>query len=301
MGFLIIIVILGLYFYLPQQLKMLQSNKWLWAWYHFIQKYAASLKPLSIIAFFAPFVVVAWIVLPLIEHRFLGIFYLVLLVLLLAFSVGRKNLEELFQNYIAQWKQGQGASELDELFDGEKIEIDNDQHLHLAARQQLLYQSLEQLFCTVFWFAITGLLIPLVYRVLHLLYDRNTANVNAQLDVVEIPLLSPDTMKKCIAILEWLPMQVFAFLLNFVADKKGHGFDALLNSLLSLQFSDISAQLHKTATQTLDLMPIADLINGQEVENFYPQAEQELRDLRNNVIRVFVLFVCVCAVLSILF
>ena len=301
---------MAIYYFWPERVRFLRQDQALLSWKDFLSaqvKKFTFLEPVYVFAFLFPPLLIVSLALCLLEQRFLGVLYLVLSLVLFIWALGRLDIREQFSGYKKEWISGQGKLALDELYQGVAVEIDNDKQIHLAARSQLMYNSFQHVFCVLFWFALTGLLVPLIYRGLSVLCEASKlqeADMSSDANDDGIPFVTIAERMK--TIIEWPATFVFACLFNFVADKKFAGFAQIENALLLGPNVDIKQLLHGMLVPALSFMSVdemseIDLADEKSSSIFYAQARLELEQLEFDVKRAILLFVAILAVIYILF
>lgn len=107
----------------------------------------------------------------------------VLLALVLLYSVGRNNFPKqvlAFTEAVAAGDFAQCQARAKEL--GVCRPADTTSELYHQVLLAAGYRSLERTFVVLFWFALTGPLLPLAYRLLHLMLDANAEQERCELE-----------------------------------------------------------------------------------------------------------------------
>lgn len=162
-----------------------------------------------------------------------GLAILALYVLVLLYSLGRGPLNEQVQTYLASWRAGNfesatlhaaslGAVDMDAISDEES--------LHRATRQAILYRGFERWFAVVFWFFLLGPMAALAYRLFAVLAENESVGSE-----------DSELAARCLYWLDWLPVRLLGF-----------------TFALTGSFDDTFRQLNKRLGETCDPAELLD-------------------------------------------
>jgi AmpE protein len=192
-----------------------------------------------------PALVLAQLLLDLLQPMLFGLLWIVLAVVLLLYSLGRADFEQLMARYRSQCHAGdfEGAY-LDTLSDlgviGAVDNLQSPQEVHARVQRGFFYEGYQRWFPVLFYFVVFGPVGALGYRLLQLCRQRFEAAL----------------VERCLVIADWVPARLlaatFALTGNFVRSK-----EVLFNAL-----GDLSAApeqlLYAVGTAALDAPGQAD-------------------------------------------
>lgn len=138
--------------------------------------------------------VVVWIL----KYQFWGVLGFLLHVLILFYVVGRGQLNQLVEHYLANWRTGdiQGASYQAQTYFGvEHDSINDGVDLHHKMRSKVLYVGLTDFFVVIFWYLVLGVFGALV-------------GCLTQLYVINATGEAKQWAQKALHVIEWLPARL---------------------------------------------------------------------------------------------
>jgi len=265
--------------------KTLQRDTWFFTWLTRLHEWGLVTKEPVVALFFAVGVpgVLLTLVICFISYYFSGFWLILLYVPVLIYSLGRGNLTDDVNHYLAVSARGDtvaAARWVDELqgaigTEAVDAEVDDWQKLHAQALEIISYRNFERVFGVLFWFFVLGAVGALIYR-LSVLYAEH---------------LSEENPNHCVArrwlwILEWPGVRVLGLswalvgnfdscygvwrrdLTNRALASKGFLSRSLRGALGMTPVTDTTAPIATTEPTTETLT--APVINGitTELDNF---------------------------------
>ncbi|HIG42816.1 MAG: regulatory signaling modulator protein AmpE [bacterium] len=221
-----------------------------------------------------PCIVVFWLALE-IQHWALGLFWLLLSLAVVIYSIELHDTSSVFDNQIS-WLQSMGGEHaiadavVSADYDDMPVETDSENMLaNVVQRHEdfvvtTIYDMFQSIIPVLFWFLLIGPAGALLY-----------AMSTKYLDCLDLDDPEVDLVEQVVYWMEWLPMRISGLLLAFLGHF-GRGFEYWLEIVLDTRTSN-AEHLAALANIAIDE---SDTATSDDIEGFVKSAEHNLNELQ---------------------